>query len=241
MSQLALGLRLEPNARFETFVAEGSEAVTAHLRQIAAGMRRDAVWLAGPSGAGKTHLLQAACREAGQAGRSAIYLSAADRPPPAALDGLASLDLVAIDDAATLAGDPEMERALFAVVDAYYRGAGGLLLASEAAPVEAGFHLPDLASRAAGTVVYRLAPLSDEARRTALDRLARVRGIELDAPTIDYLLTRLRRDMRTMADWIDRIDRESLVAKRRVTLPFVRELLRRDGLAAGPEPDSEGS
>lgn len=225
MSQLALALNLDRNARFDTFVAGRHGGVATHLRQVARGRRDDTIWLSGPPGTGKTHLLQAACREADGHGRRAMYLPVTGSIPPDALSGLGALDLVAIDDVAVLAGDPDRELALFYLVDHFYRGAGALLLASTTTPAGAGFVLPDLASRAAGAIVYRLEPLSDEERIDALVVLARARGLQLDAATAGYLLRRVPRDMRAVAEWVDLLDRESLAARRRVTIPFVRELL----------------
>jgi DnaA family protein len=239
MTQLSLDLKLQRHTRFGTFVADSNASVLAHLQESARGSRHETLWLWGGENAGKTHLLQAACREAGECQLRSIYL-AADRSQPAeALAGLGSLDFVAIDDVSNLAGDAEQERALFAVVNDFYRGAGTLLMASSGPPSAAGFELADLASRAAGAIVYRLLPLSDEARLSALERLAHSRGLELDSPTASFLLARVRRDMRSLSDWLDILDRESLAAKRKITIPFVRDLLARTGTDMAPETGGE--
>lgn len=225
MGQLPLALRLDRHARFESFVAEGNHAAVAHLRSVAEGSRRDVLWIHGGPGSGKGHLLQAACALADESGRRAMYLDLGDVTEPSALAGLDGLDLLAIDRVDRAAGDPAFEDALFAIVNSAYSGAVALVLAAGSAPAAAGFSLPDLASRAAGAVVYRLKPLDDEARLRALIRHAQVRGLELDAATAAYLFRRVRREMKALVEWLDRLDRESLIAQRRITVPFVRALL----------------
>jgi len=56
---------------------------------------------------------------------------------------------------------------------------------------------------------------------------ARHRGLELPEETAQYLLRRLPRDMATLYDWLDLLDVAALAAKRRLTVPFVREVLAR--------------
>ena len=63
MAQLPLALALKDHASFETFVAGSNATAVEHVRSVVHG-RSDTVWLWGAEGAGKTHLLQAACREA---------------------------------------------------------------------------------------------------------------------------------------------------------------------------------
>jgi len=225
MAQLPLALKLERHARFESFVEAENHAVVAHLRALADGGRRDVLWISGEQGSGKTHLLQATCARAGDAGRRAMYLDLADAPGPAALTGLDSVDVLAIDDVGRVAGAASWERALFTVLNAAYAGANALVLATEQAPAATRFALPDLASRAAGSVVYRLQALHDEEKLSALMRHATIRGLELDATAAAYLFRRVKREMRVLVAWLDRIDRESLAAQRRITIPFLRELL----------------
>lgn len=223
MAQLPLKLALPDHARFETFVAGGSPAAVEHLRAVAAGAA-DTLWLWGPGGSGKTHLLQAACRAASTAGRRAMYV-ALDGADSALLSGLESVELLALDDVQRVAGDAAWERALFVILNEFLPPRGGLLLGAAVSAAGCGFRLPDLASRAGGAVSYRLRPLEDAERALALRLHAEARGIELEPAAAEYLLKRVERDMPTLAAWLDRLDRESLIEQRRLTIPFIRERL----------------
>jgi DnaA family protein len=85
--------------------------------------------------------------------------------------------------------------------------------------------LPDLASRAAGAAVYRLAALGDGERLEALLAHARCRALAIDAAAAAYLLTRVPRDMAQIALWLDRLDAASLAAQRKITIPLIRSVL----------------
>ena len=231
MGQLPLALTLANHASFETFVGGANAAAVEHVRSLAFG-GAGTVWLFGADGAGKSHLLQAACRAATAAGRRAMYVAL----PAASSEILADLehvDVLAIDDVHRVAGDLDWEESLFVILNAYLSGSGALLLAAPTPAAQAGFRLADLASRGAGAVTYRLATLDDSERAAALQLHAGARGLTLDAAAVDYLLSRVARDMSVLIDWLARLDRASLTAQRRLTIPFIRELMARS------EPSAE--
>ena len=223
MAQLPLALALADHSSFETFVGGSNAAAVEHVRSLAQG-HADTVWLWGGKGAGKTHLLQAACREATAAGRRAMYV-ALPTGSPEILSDLERVDVLALDDVHAVADDLAWERALFVILNAFSSRNGALLLAASAPAAQCGFRLADLKSRGAGAVTYRLAPLDDAERAKALRLHAAARGLTLDAAAADFLLTRVARDMAALTSWLARLDRASLSAQRRLTIPFIRELM----------------
>jgi len=223
LAQLPLELALADHASFDTFVVGANAAAVEHVRALAVA-GAETIWLFGGAGVGKSHLLQAACRAATAAGRRAMYVGL-PATSPAILADLEHVDLLAIDDVHTAAQDLEWERALFVILNAYTSRSGALLLAAAAPASQCGFQLADLKSRGAGAVPYRLAPLDDSERAIALRLHAAARGLALDAAAADFLLTRVARDMSALTDWLARLDRASLSAQRRLTIPFIRELV----------------
>ena len=226
MGQLPLALGLADHARFETFVDGANGAAVRHVRALADGAP-DIVWIYGAHSSGKTHLLQAACRGASAAGRRAMYvpLHAEHAAEPEILVGLEGLDLLALDSVDAVARDSAWERQLFVLYNEIAAKRGALLLAGRAPPAGAGFALRDLASRVAGAVAYRLQPLGHADRVDALLAHAHARGLDLERGAAEYLLDRVDRDMVELQRWLDRLDRASLAEQRRLTIPFIRDLL----------------
>lgn len=223
MQQLPLGLRWPAQQRFESFVAGDNAAVVAIVR-AASNASTDWFFLAGALGSGKTHLLIAACAAAGSSGRVAQYLSLRGAQP-AAIRALGGSDLLALDDVDALARDAAAEHALFDLYNRCKVEKATLLFAGRDTPAHLGIALPDLVSRLSSCTQLALRPLSEAQRREALRQRAQARGLELDDVVLDWLFARAQRDFGSLMAMLERIDRESLAAKRRVTVPFLRALL----------------
>lgn len=224
MSQLALPLQLADHAVFASYLDTGNETLVATLLDIANGADRHGCWLWGSPATGKTHLLQAVCETAGD--RSAyVPLSMLADAGPQVLEGLESRELICIDDIQNVVGRPEWEAALFNLCNQVYDANAQLLVAANAAPRECPFVLADLKSRFARLPVFQVQSLGEAERAMALQLRSRHRGLELPDDTARYLLTRSRRDMASLYEVLDRLDKEALRTKRRLTIPFARTVL----------------
>jgi DnaA family protein len=224
MSQLALPLQLADHAVFASFLDSGNETLVATLADIAVGGEGHGCWLWGAASTGKTHLLQAVCDEAGD---RAVYvpLSMFANAGPGILEGLASRELICIDDVDLVAGQAEWEMALFDLSNQVFDAAAQLIVSAASAPRECPIELADLQSRFARLPVFQLRVLDEDERVSALQLRSKHRGLELPDDTARYLLKRSRRDMASLYEVLDRLDREALRAKRRLTIPFIRDVL----------------
>lgn len=224
--QLPLALRYPPDQRLESFIGAPDGAL-AQLRAAAAGGSRDWVYLVGPAGSGKTHLALAVCAAAEQAGRGSAYLPllAASGRLRDALEALEGRDVVALDGLDAIAGQREDEVALFDFHNRARAAGVTLLYTATAAPDALGLVLPDLRSRLSQCGRIVLDALDDDGRGAVLRERAIRRGLALDEAAIDWLLTRTGRDLGGLVVLLDRLDRESLAAKRRITVPFLRKVL----------------
>jgi DnaA family protein len=225
--QLPLGIRLRPEATFESYLAGPNREAVEHLRaRFDAGHN---VYLWGGAATGKTHLLHAACQAAGG---GAVYLPLGRSAglAPDVLEGLETLALVCIDDLQSIAGLADWERRLFALFNAVRERGGRLLLAADRPPRSLGVALEDLRTRFAWDLVFQLQPLGDDDLAPALERRARALGMELPDEVARYLTQRLVRDIATLFRAIDLLERESLSAQRRLTVPFVRGVIEAHGL-----------
>jgi len=224
VTQLALPLRLADHAVFDSFLSTGNETLVAMLGDIAAGNAAPGCWIWGATATGKTHLLQATCDLAGD---RSVYLplDALASGSPAILDGLASREIICLDNIDKAAGIGAWEQALFALCNEALDAGSALVVSAGTSVRECPMSLPDLQSRLTRLPAFRIRPLDDEQRVRALQLRARHRGLELPDDTANFLLNRSRRDMGSLYTLLDQLDREALRAQRRLTIPFVREIL----------------
>ncbi len=222
MKQLPLGVRLRADATFGSFAPGFNTEVLQVLRQSTVVP----LWLWGAAGSGKTHLLQALCAAAGEA---AAYfpLNRALALPPEALLGFAACRVLCLDDVGEVAGDPAWELALFRLFNEAAELRTRLIFAARAAPRQFDWSLGDWRSRAAACVVYQLRELDEAGRVEALRLRAAQRGLDLPPETSVYLLRRMPRDLTSLYQVLDELDEASLIAQRRLTIPFIRDVLER--------------
>jgi DnaA-homolog protein len=226
MKQLTLGVQLKERATFDSFLTARNIELVAHLRNVAAHAPAGATWLAGPHAAGKSHLLQAVCAAAGPRARVA-YLPLESLLPfgPGALEGAETLDVACVDDVQAIAGLEDWEERLFSLWQRAQERGATLVFAARENPVHVDFGLADLKSRLASSVVFAVRELNDDEQIEALDLRAHLRGFELPAETAKYLQRRFPRDMRTLCDVLDTLDDAAFAAQRRLTVPFIREIV----------------
>jgi DnaA family protein len=171
-------------------------------------------------------LLQAICAYAGQRQLTATYLPLSDASvTPELLASCGQVACVCVDDVDAIAGRDVWESAMFSLYREIDERRGRLWLASVAPPAALDIRLRDLASRLSGSLVLTLQSLDEHEQASALKLRAELRGFELPEETIQYLLRRLPRDMGSLYAILDQLDAASLAAQRRLTVPFVREVL----------------
>ena len=235
MRQLPLAMRLRERAVFDSFVPGSNAPVLAHLQAAAGGSTPRIYWLYGPSGSGKSHLLQATCTRTLEAGHAAAYLPLSELRDfgPDALQGWSDAALVALDEVSAVVGRRDWEQALFALYRANEERGATLIAAATEPAAQLPFALPDLASRFASALPLSLQALDERAQRQALQLRARARGLELPDESARYLQRHFPRDLPTLCRLLDTIDTAALQAQRRLTVPFIREVLARSPPPAG--------
>lgn len=225
--QLPLELTLRHNATFENFAYPEKHPLLSLLQEMARGRGESILYLWGAEGCGKTHLLQATCHRAALHGTSIVYLPLREllQYGIEVLQGMEAHDLLCIDDIDAIAGNQEWEHQLFALFNRMRDRNARLITSAHASPTETGIRLPDLVSRLSWGPVFHLALLSDTEKLRALQLRAGTRGLELPEEVGRYLLRYYPRDLQIQFELLDRLDQASLVQQRKLTVPFVRDVL----------------
>jgi DnaA-homolog protein len=223
MKQLPLAIAPASEPGFENFVPGANAAVLQHLLHLVPPATPLYLW--GPSGTGKTHLLRALGAQRLALGERVGWFDA-EAPLPWVLD--AGWSLVVVDGAERL--DAEHQHAAFTLfVEA---GSAGVqwAAAGRLPPVDLPLR-DDLRSRLGWGHVFALQPLAEDQVRAALRREADHRGIFLSDDVMDYLLTRFQRDLKHLMALLDRLDGYALSELRGVTVPLLKKMLNEEGAA----------
>ena len=214
VKQLILDL-IPPSApTLDNFVpGHNAEALKA-LMDAASGVPPATVlYLWGEVGSGKSHLAQSLL---GALNATEYFVNHAGVLPETAAR-------FAVDDVHTLSDERQI--GLFNLINLLYANQAGhvLVATGNAAPRDLAIRR-DLASRLGQGLVLQLIPLSDEEKSEALRAHARSRGFALREEVIAYLLRHSRRDMASLIELLDALDKYSLETAREITLPLLREI-----------------
>lgn len=216
--QMLLDLKPEQPPTLDNFVVGANAELVDRLRQLASSRSFEALYLWGPAGCGKSHLLAAAA-EAARARRPVLALDGAAAGSDIAP---ATGTLLVIDDAQALG--EEAQGALFRAFNAARFLGLAILLAGSEPPLRLALR-EDLRTRIGQALIYEIQALSDEEKAAALRRHAMERGMLMDPAVVQYLLRHGRRDLPSLMAMLDNLDRASLEQKRPPTVPLLRELM----------------
>ena len=224
--QILLPLENRPDDRFENYVAGQNHNVVLALQELAEAPE-GCVFISGPQGSGKSHLLNASCNLARSRGLRAFYFVPARLPESAAdgLSGLEEMDLVCIDDIDRIAGAAIWENALFHFFNRFRERHGRLVASSSIALSTLHFQLPDLASRLAWGLRLQIEPLADDDKLNLMRIKAGALGINLPDEVAHYLINRGQRDTVSLLAWLEAIRVEALAEKRKITLALARKVV----------------
>lgn len=223
--QLTLRVGLSDHACFDNFCIGGNLEAVRALHGLLENSG-DLVFIFGVPGSGKTHLLYAVQKAATSNARRATYLSMSDKHVVERLSSFLDFgELLCIDDVHRAAGNERLEKLLFNLIEQQRQVSGGMLFAANQSMQGLSWSMPDLASRLHSGASYHLRTLTDKQKKQAMCLRARYRGFDLPGEVIDYVMNRFPRDTKALFNLLDQIDEASLSTQRRVTIPFVKELL----------------
>lgn len=224
IKQLPLGFNPHEEITFDNFYAGKNNEIVQHLKDLSQKEMFENTFICG---VGRSHLLHATCGFANSLGISAIYipLSQSFYLRPEVLMELESISIICIDDIHCIARLPEWEEALFHLYNRTQQSKSRLIVTANSLPKVIDFSLKDLESRLTWGVTFQLHALQDQEKIDVLMMRAQKRGMILPLDVAKFILTHCPRHMSTLMSALDVLDKASLSAQKRLTIPFVKNVL----------------
>ncbi len=192
----------------------------------------------GPSGVGKTHLLEHCCQRARERhpGISAVFLSAEQFTTsflqalhggglPAFRRNCRNVDLLVIDDLQFFAGKRATTVEFQQTIDALQRQARQLVVSCDRDLCDLGDLGDDLVQRLSGGMSARIAPPDAEVRRGIVLAIADRKRIALPDDVVEFVVTHMTRTARELAGAVNRLEATSHMLGVPVTRGLAEEAL----------------
>jgi chromosomal replication initiator protein len=247
--QLVFDFPVTPRFGFDNFVVcGGNEIAYRFARMLAEDNTRNLLYVYGPPGSGKTHLL-AALGYSLRSGRSDAahdvtkqvpYISFRDIDQLYAGEYLAEqasrlgerfrhAPALLIDDLHLIPDNVNLRVELWQVFNDFFDSGRKIAITGACPPRELPTLDGHLVSRLLWGLVAEMDVSDDDSRRLIMKKLAEDRQIKLSADVIDYLLRQTRRDIPSLAEFLESMSRHALSTGRKISLRLAREVLERKG------------
>ena len=227
-TQAPLPLDINPAQSFDSYHSGTNSEVTETLRQCAEGKGEQFIFLWGEPGMGKTHLLHACCQSASQHQITSRYLPLNEfiTLNPSAAENLDQHQLICLDDIESISKQNQWEQTLFHIFNQVREKGNRLVITSRHPPTRTPIQLPDLANRLAWGLPLQLRPFSDTDKLAAVTLRAKNLGMEITPKVGKFLMNHYSRDLPSLWRLLEELEHATLVAQRKVTVPFLRDYLK---------------
>jgi len=235
--QLTFDFPVTPRYSFANFVVcPGNRTAVQFARKVADPVEpENLLYLHGPEGAGKTHLLMSV----------GLHLSGGDPFPAVSCGNLEQLydgaqgperpsvlaerfrgaPALLLDDIHLLPADPHLQAEVWQLFNDFYGAGRKIVVTGRVPPKELASLDGHLISRLLWGLVARVDISDDDSRRMIMKKLAEDRQIVLPADVIDYLLIHLPRDIPSLLAALERLTRQALATQRKITVRLAKEAL----------------
>jgi DnaA family protein len=231
VAQLALSVQLPDDEIFASFKSEVNHGAVVQLQAFIDGSSTQSTtangfYLFGINGVGKSHLLHASSSYATSLGLSCLCLSLSELKHLSVevLEGLEQIDLICLDDIHIVAGDRLWQQAIFDLYNRLMEHNKKIIITGNQSAQQLGITLPDLVSRLSWGYIEQVKVLTDDEKRVALQYRAQQRGLLLSDEVVKFLLNRLTRDMASLIESLDVLDKASIRQQRKITIPFIKDV-----------------
>lgn len=225
--QFPLQFEFQSNQGFNTFYPASNQEIVTELQDLISGAGEQQIFLYGGEGQGKSHLLQACCQLAHEKGMNPFYypFNKKNLPTLSMFDGLEEVKLVCFDDVNEITGDLDWEQTFLNFLNQHLENNNRLILAARLHPEDIEVKLPELKSLLNAGLALKLKALEEDEIVAALIHKASYMGITISEKVGHFLVTHYACDMPSMWILLGQLDKATLSAQRKLTIPFLKQIL----------------
>ena len=246
--QLFLPVQMRLEKSFEKYLGRENQALVGCLKEHIEHLYETLIVIVGPESVGKTHLLASSVAYYETVYGSEMecaYFSLSELRENNVfdtddddssyftdlLDYFESFKFLALDDVDIWLNSfigrqlDEAELLIFNLFNHYKMNGKLLMITSKCSPARLDIKLKDLQSRLQSGLLVTLLDMGDREKANLLTSLAKLKGFLMDDDVSAYILKRSGRDITTLLDIIDNLDKATLIEKRKLTVPFVKKVL----------------
>ena len=225
MFQLPLNISLDSSATLDSFYVGENIELLERLMKLT--KKNNLIFISGNQGAGKSHLAQAVCNEISSPNdQSCVYLPLNNSQlTPAILLGLSQIDLVCLDNIESIANNHQWQVGLFNLYNEIKDTGNNLIIFSDRSPVHLGLSLKDLESRLSAMSIFKLKNINEENLIHFIIEQGENLGMQVSLDVATFILNRSERSILELKTIIKTLDEQSLAHQRRITIPFVKDIL----------------
>jgi len=221
MNQLGLPISLDSKMLLDNFL--GNKHLLDFIAQLYVDKTSAEIYVYGPTGLGKTHLLQGAALMALSDQQTAIYIDCNNSLPEHVMDSIEHLNWISIDNVDEI--NHNQQDLVFDLYNRAKQAKVTMLISGSDLPSELGV-MKDLKTRLGLATIFQLQPLDDELTMLVLNNQMIDRNLTIDSKVYEYLFKYYSRDVKVLLMAMDDLDKASLQAKQSITIPFVKKTLR---------------
>jgi chromosomal replication initiator protein len=240
--QMVLDFPVNPRYSFDNFViCGGNETAYRFALMLGRENTSNLLYIYGPAGSGKTHLLAAIGKSLSLSTREnkavqISYISFRDidlmydgeypaEEPSRIAERLRGAPALLIDDIHLIPDNASIKVELWQVFNDFFNSGRKIAITGLYPPKELPNLDDHLISRLLWGLVARVDISDDDSRRLIMKKLAEDRQIILPAEVIDYILVHSQRDIPSLIEAFEALRRQAIAAKRKITLRLAREVL----------------
>lgn len=230
--QLFFDFPIKPHYTFANFVTcSGNNTALEFVKRVMApDSGENLLYLHGPGGSGKTHLLSAVCSELahGAAGAHPSFVpleAVTEENCRRVFDQAGAQTHLLLDNLHLLVDSSLLRSALWQLFNDFYESGRKIIATATLPPKELNSLDEHLQSRFMWGLVAKLDISDDESRRMILGKLAADMQIILPSEVSEYLLIHVRRDIPSLAAALEQIKQRSFASQKRISLKLAREVM----------------